>query len=733
MNNIEILTPTAKKILDDLNEVQKKAAIHKDGALVVFAGAGSGKTKIITSRIALLMEAGTLPPQILAVTFTNKAAAEMKERVLHLSAQATGVHIGTFHSACARWLREFAPELGYSSDFTIYDEKDSLSLIKSILKEFNVQTDDEASASDYKAAISKAKTYAWLPSDAEKYVDQYSNMFPKFGIKVYKRYQESLAASNAMDFGDLLLNTLLLLKRNQGVRKILQKRYRYIMVDEYQDTNPTQFELISYLVNENKNLFVVGDDDQSIYSWRGADPRNILNFHKHYPDATVINLEQNYRCTGNIVKAASFMIAHNKNRAEKTLWTANEPGEPIGFILEYNGELEAWSVADQIKQEKARFPYNNIAIFYRTNAQSRQMEEILRREKIPYKIYGALRFYDRAEIKDLLAYIRLSMNANDDVAFNRIVNTPTRGIGAKAQAQILERAKLENTSLFNAAKLMGHDRIPRLSGKLMAFCKIIEDLTNQLNAAKISEIVQLILTKTEYAAYIEKKFPDQTVDKITNIHELAAALADYEENNKDSSLSDWLQDISLTGSEDQSEAGVHLMTLHSAKGLEFKRVFIIGVEENLLPHSNSMDDNTHLEEERRLLYVGITRAREKLTLLCAEKRRVYNNWVANRPSRFFGEIPPDLFNSTSWNLNQNEQNITIDPNDISYTTQEHHTEWSPGSTVSHPTYGKGTIVNLQKEFGIEKATVDFQSHGKKKVSCAQLENSECYYEYDTFL
>jgi len=751
LDKIEVLTPKAETILGILNDIQKTAATHKDGPLVVFAGAGSGKTRIITSRIALLMESGVRPPQILAVTFTNKAAAEMRERVAALTPQGAGCHIGTFHSSCAKWLREFAPELGFSSDFTIYDDKDTLSAIKSILKEFNVTAEDEASATDYKSAISKAKTFAWSPADAEKYAEQYSGIFPKLGVQVYKRYQEILAASNAMDFGDLLLNMLLLLKRNEGVRRILQRRYSYVMVDEYQDTNPTQFELISYLVNDRKNLFVVGDDDQSIYSWRGADPTNILEFGKHYPGAVTVNLEQNYRCTKNIVTAASSMIANNKQRAEKTLWTDNEKGDQIGFVLEYSGEMEAWSVIDHIKNEEKQFSYTDFAIFYRTNAQSRQMEEVLRREQIPYRIYGSLRFYDRAEIKDILAYLRLCLNPNDDVAFNRIVNVPARGIGAKAQSQILENARKKQISMLEMARTMVSEKIPRLSGKLAVFIKIIDSIRNEIKEASLEEVVQIVLNQTDYKSYIEKKFPDQMIDKIANIHEIAAALSDHQESNKGASLSDWMQDVSLVGSEEQSEAGVTLMTLHSAKGLEFKRVFIIGVEDNLLPHSNSMDNEFDIEEERRLLYVGVTRAREKLTLLCAQKRRVYNNWMANPPSRFLSEIPSELFDSVISSVVNSTQasNQPAYQNGNSKSTSDHDSNYShgynqeenyqqessssqliEGVVVSHPTYGKGTIEAMESEFGVHKATVNFNEWGKRKVSCSQLEANECHYDFD---
>lgn len=735
-----ILTPRAEQILAGLNEVQRQAAQHGDGPLVVFAGAGSGKTRIITSRIALLMESGVRPSEILAVTFTNKAANEMKERVQHLTPQGSAVHIGTFHSSCARWLREFAPELGFSSDFTIYDEKDSVAAIKQVMAQLNISSAEGVAVADYRAAIGKAKTYAWLPGDAAKNADQYSKIFPKMWVEVYKRYQELLASCNAMDFGDLLLNMLLLLKRNEGVRRLLQRRYRYILVDEYQDTNPTQFELISYLVNEARNLFVVGDDDQSIYSWRGADPSNILEFRNHYQGAVKVKLEQNYRCTGHIVNAASALIRNNQMRADKTLWTANSEGDKVGFVLEHDGEMESWSVIDFIKAEKSRFVYPDIAIFYRTNAQSRQMEEVLRREKIPYRIYGSLRFYDRAEIKDILSYLRLVLNPNDDIAFNRIVNVPTRGIGPKAQADLLEEARRENISLLACARLLV-DRGPvRSVVKLKAFIEIIDRLADDFKHGSLPDVVQAVLLRTDYKSYIEKKFPDQIQDKLANIHEIAAALADYAEKTENPTLSQWMQDISLAGSEDESQGGVTLMTLHSAKGLEFKRVFILGVEENLIPHSNSMNDPGDLEEERRLLYVGITRAREKLTLLSARKRRVYNNWMANRPSRFLKEIPEvhlDSANQGLGGLGANSAKYNYGVSDSQNggsaggaAAKHAGEEILVGATVTHPTYGRGVVEFLEDEFGVVKATVKFSEFGKRKVHCSQLESLEVSYDFE---
>ena len=391
-----------------LNPMQEQAVAHQSGPLVVFAGAGSGKTRVITTRIAKLIDQGVRPNSILAVTFTNKATREMKERIVGLSDRGFLVHVATFHSACTRWLREFADQLGYTTSFSIYADTEVKSALKSILKDLKID-EQEHSIGDYRAAIAKAKTYGWLPSDIDSGVGQ-SEIFPPLGVEVYKRYQEGLAQSNSMDFNDLLMNMLLLLRRNEQVRETLRRRYKHILVDEYQDTNPTQFAIINYLVNDDRNLCVVGDDDQSIYSWRGANPSNIMNFKDNFPGATEIRLEQNYRCSGNIIKAATALVGHNKFRVEKTLWTANEAGQKINFSYDYDGDAEAWWVVEQIKDEARSYSYDEIAIFYRTNAQSRILEDSLRKEKIPYRIYGSVRFYDRLEVKDILAYLRLVIN-----------------------------------------------------------------------------------------------------------------------------------------------------------------------------------------------------------------------------------------------------------------------------------------------------------------------------------
>lgn len=709
------------RILSGLNDVQRQAVLHKDGPLVVFAGAGSGKTRIITHRIAWLIEQGVHPWEILAVTFTNKAAGEMRSRVAALSPFGNKVLISTFHSACARWLREFAPEIGYTSDFTIYDDADQLTAIKSVLSELNVKLDEETTPQDFRAAINRVKTLCLFPNDERLTHD--SELMPPEGVAVYRRYQEYLAGCNAMDFADLLMNVLLLLRRNDFVRGVLQGRYRYVLVDEYQDTNRTQFELIARLVEKSKNLFVVGDDDQSIYSWRGAVPSNIIDFDKTYPDAVKVTMEQNYRCSSNIVNAAASMIANNKRRVQKRLFTENAPGELINYRLETDHEMESWWVVDTIKSERQKYSYDDVAIFYRTNSQSRQMEDALRRENIPYQIYGTVRFYDRAEVKDLMAYLRLLVNPNDDVSVKRVLNTPTRGIGKKAVDLLEAEAGRRSLSMFKTLEQMVEDNSPKLGAKFQPFLELINHLKAETKDSPVDEVLEVLLESTAYLSHIEKKYPDQSAEKIENIHELGSALADFAAEFPTAGVAEWLQSVTLSSSEGDNAQGVTLMTLHMAKGLEFPRVFIIGMEESLLPHKNSLEDKDSLEEERRLFYVGMTRAKQQLSLVGAYRRRTFNQWGANKPSRFLLEIPSEYFRSLSgaeraYVEMRRSETRGYDDDDVRYEYDE--PEITPGQSVRHPTFGQGLIRQILQEFGQVKVIVDFSDFGVRKVSAHHL-------------
>ena len=719
-------TSRGQQLLDGLNEVQRQAAMHREGPLVVFAGAGSGKTRIITHCIAWLIENGIAPWEILAVTFTNKAAAEMKARVEALTPFASRCLISTFHSACARWLREFAPELGFTADFTIYTDDDQVSALKTVLSELQIKLDDQTSVNEFKLAINKAKTMAMLPND-ERLSREYSGLMPIAGQRVYERYQEYLAACNAMDFGDLILNILLLLRRNETVRSLLQRRYRYVLVDEYQDTNRTQFELIARLCDKHRNLFVVGDDDQSIYSWRGAVPSNIIDFDKVYPNAVRVTLEENYRSSGHIVSAASAMIQNNQRRVAKQPFTKNDPGERIDYRLETDNELEAWWVIDRIKREQQRYPLAEVAIFYRTNAQSRMLEDALRRDNLPYRIYGTVRFYDRAEIRDVMAWFRIAVNPTDDVSLKRIINVPPRGIGDKAIATIESEASRRGLSMYKTIEDMAEENFARLGPKLRELVQLVGSLRSALLEDAVEDAVQTVLDATHYLEFVRKKYPDAAADKVENIHELGAALADFASAYPDATIAEWLQSVTLVSSEEGNGGGVTLMTLHMAKGLEFRRVYLVGLEENILPHRNSTDNPEALEEERRLFYVGMTRAKEKLSIVSAYRRRTYNNWTANRPSRFLTEIPSQHFEPSS-ELEQAKRHSSDDRGDWNDDTHLEYEgvpsipiEIEAGQNVHHPTYGAGVVQELHNEFGVIKAVVRFREFGLRKVIIKHLE------------
>jgi DNA helicase-2/ATP-dependent DNA helicase PcrA len=710
--------------LSNLNPSQLIAAQHGSGPMVVFAGAGSGKTRVITARIANLIHAGVAPWNIVAVTFTNKAAAEMRERAVRMCAESHSSLISTFHSICARWLREFGSQLGFSSDFVIYDDQDSTSAIKAVLR--SLVTEEEAGklAPEMKNFIHEVKTAGYFPGDLERMSSQLAYEIPDGGIRIYKAYQEYLARCNAMDFNDLLLNMLLLLRGDKRVKDIIQTRYKYVLVDEYQDTNRAQFELVGHVVEKSRNLFVVGDDDQSIYSWRGANPANIIDFQKHYPDASKIILEENYRSTKNIVDAANAMIASNRYRVVKTAKTSNPDGDKIDLHFDSDGEMEAWWIADQIALEKMRYPYKSVAIFYRTNAQSRVIEDSLRQKNIPYQIFGAVRFYDRVEVKDIMAYIRIVANEADDVSFRRIVNTPTRGFGDKALSQLETMATDKGLTLLAMAKLLVAGKDAKLGKKLTSFVTAFTKIKDFVQNCVLGDVVQYISSSIEYPEYLKKKYPDQFRDKIENVHELAAALAQYGERHPEQNLAEWLQSVSLVRDEgDEVTEGVSMMTLHMAKGLEFSRVYIAGVEDGILPHKNSVDDNMLIEEERRLFYVGMTRAKEKLTLAYAMRRRNYNQTVENLPSRFLNEIPTRFLS---------EQSVTAPAGaDFDASHSGYHYEYEgeasksgtifyEGDVVQHAAYGKGNVEEIDSKLGPTKVTVDFWDFGRRKVSPNQL-------------
>lgn len=639
-------------IYDKLNEPQREAVYHTDGPLLILAGAGSGKTRVLTHRIAYLIgERGVKAWNILAITFTNKAAEEMRQRVDNLVGfGAESVWVSTFHSACVRILRRFIDRLGYENHFTIYDTDDQKTLIKEVCRKVDVDTKVFKERS-LLSAISSAKNEMILPDEFELNA---GGDFAKMKIaKVYREYEAQMKANNALDFDDLLVKTVQLLQTQPDVLESYQERFRYIMVDEYQDTNTVQFQLVSLLAGKYKNLCVVGDDDQSIYKFRGANIRNILDFEHEFPDAKVIKLEQNYRSTGNILNAANSVIANNRGRKEKSLWTENGEGELIRLRQFDTAFDEADFIGEDIKSAvRQGGSYNDSAVLYRTNAQSRLLEEKFIAMNIPYKIVGGVNFYARREIKDLLAYLKTIDNGRDDVAVRRIINVPKRGIGLTTINRIQESATERGIGFYEALLAPGLIAgVGRSATKLDSFAALIEYFKTLAEEMSITDLLQEVIEKTGYIESLENEDKEEAKTRKENIDELISKAATYEESCQDkdekATLSGFLEEVALVAdidSLDEDQEYVVLMTLHSAKGLEFPRVYLAGMEDGLFPGYMSINagDREELEEERRLCYVGITRAEQELTLTSARRRMVHGETQYNPMSRFVKEIPREL-------------------------------------------------------------------------------------------
>ena len=642
-------------IYDKLNEPQREAVYHTDGPLLILAGAGSGKTRVLTHRIAYLIgERGVNPWNILAITFTNKAAEEMRQRVDNLVGfGAESVWVSTFHSACVRILRRFIDRLGYENHFTIYDTDDQKTLIKEVCRKVDVDTKVFKERS-LLSAISSAKNEMILPDEFELNA---GGDFAKMKIaKVYREYEAQMRANNALDFDDLLVKTVQLLQTQPDVLESYQERFRYIMVDEYQDTNTVQFQLVSLLAGKYKNLCVVGDDDQSIYKFRGANIRNILDFEHEFPDAKVIKLEQNYRSTGNILNAANSVIANNRGRKEKSLWTENGEGELIRLRQFDTAFDEADFIGEDIKSAvRQGGSYNDSAVLYRTNAQSRLLEEKFIAMNIPYKIVGGVNFYARREIKDLLAYLKTIDNGRDDVAVRRIINVPKRGIGLTTINRIQESATERGIGFYEALLAPGMIAgVGRSATKLDSFAALIEYFKTLAEEMNITDLLQEVIEKTGYIESLENEDKEEAKTRKENIDELISKAATYEESCQDkdekATLSGFLEEVALVAdidSLDEDQEYVVLMTLHSAKGLEFPRVYLAGMEDGLFPGYMSINagDREELEEERRLCYVGITRAEQELTLTSARRRMVHGETQYNPMSRFVKEIPRELLDT----------------------------------------------------------------------------------------
>ena len=749
-------------IYDTLNEPQREAVLHTDGPLLILAGAGSGKTRVLTHRIAYLIdERGVNPWNILAITFTNKAAEEMRQRVDSLvSFGAESIWVSTFHSACVRILRRFIDRLGYDNRFTIYDTDDQKTLMKEVCRKVDIDT-KVYKERNLLAAVSSAKNEMILPDEFEL------NAGGDFGqlkiAKVYREYEAQLKANNAMDFDDLLVKTVQLLETQPDVLEYYQERFRYIMVDEYQDTNTVQFRLVRLLAGKYRNLCVVGDDDQSIYKFRGANIRNILDFEHEFPDAHVVRLEQNYRSTGNILNAANGVIRNNRNRKEKTLWTDNGDGEKIQLRQFDTAFDEAEYIAEDIKKEvQEGASYNDSAVLYRTNAQSRLFEEKFIAMNIPYKIVGGINFYARREIKDLLAYLKTVDNGQDDLAVRRIINVPKRGIGLTTINRIQESADERGIGFYEA--LLAPDLIPgvgRSASKLDSFAALIEYFKGQTEKESITDLLREIIEKTGYVESLEAEDKVEAESRIENIDELVNKAAAYEEDCQDrgeeASLSGFLEEVALVAdidSLDEDQDYVVLMTLHSAKGLEFPHVYLAGMEDGLFPSYMTItsDDNEDLEEERRLCYVGITRAEEKLTLTCARRRMVRGETQFNKMSRFIKEIPMELIDTGNWKIEEGTQ-IPVQ-NTYSHAKEAFRARpfasqfsasqssgkttgkqpfsslqkgsqilagksgslsYQVGDRVRHTKFGEGTVLEIKEGGRDYEVTVEFDSAGVRKM------------------
>jgi DNA helicase-2/ATP-dependent DNA helicase PcrA len=684
--------------------MQKEAVVTTEGPLLILAGAGSGKTRVITYRIAyLIKEKGVSPHNILAITFTNKAAEEMKSRVEDLLGYVGDLWISTFHSACVRILRRDIDKIGYDRNFVIFDTTDQKALVQECLKDLNL-SEKQYPVKTVLNAISSAKDKMVYP---EEYVDFFGDTYRNRKIKdIYALYQEKLKKINALDFDDIIIKTIELFRQNPDILEFYQRKFKYIMVDEYQDTNAPQYHFVNLLAQRHRNLCVVGDDDQSIYGWRGADVKNILNFEKDYPDAKVIKLEQNYRSTKTILNAANSVIDNNIYRKKKVLWTQNEEGDRIILCELENEREEAEFVIQEIMRikEKEGRSFRDFAILYRTNAQSRPFEEVLIKLRIPYKVVGAFRFYDRKEIKDILAYLRLIVNPYDDISFKRIVNVPKRGIGPATLEALEDTARERDTSLFFAV-----DYVKNVRNKvsLVEFKEFILDLMAKKDSMSVSDLIKYILDATGYIEDLKRNYEDSE-ERIENLGEFLNAAYEFEQSSDDRSLEAFLSSITLVSDIDiAGEIGesVVLMTLHSAKGLEFPVVFMVGMEEGLFPSYNSFDNYEDLEEERRLCYVGITRSKEKLYLTYARQRNLYGRSSYTSCSRFIREIPQHLL------IKYGEKSSKPDNTAVNTFSETYNKSFSLGDKVEHKIWGIGTIVKVEGE----EITVAFPSVGIKKL------------------
>ncbi|WP_285768668.1 DNA helicase PcrA [Peribacillus sp. SI8-4] len=728
----------AEKLLTGLNEQQQKAVKATDGPLLIMAGAGSGKTRVLTHRIAYLMvEKEIAPWNILAITFTNKAAREMKERIRAILGGASeDIWISTFHSMCVRILRRDIDRIGFNRNFSILDTTDQQSVIKQIMKERNMDTKKY----DYRAilgSISSAKNELVGP---EEYMKTASDFFTKVTAEVYTEYQKRLRKNSALDFDDLIMMTIQLFQLVPEVLEYYQRKFQYIHVDEYQDTNRAQYMLVKLLASRFRNLCVVGDSDQSIYRWRGADIANILSFEKDYPNANMIFLEQNYRSTKKILEAANKVIDNNQNRKPKNLWTENADGNKLFYYRADNEQAEAQFVAGKINElvQDGSRKYADIAILYRTNAQSRVMEEVLLKSNINYSIVGGTKFYDRKEIKDLLAYLRLIANPDDDISLRRVINVPKRGIGATSMDKVADYANQYDVSIYKALESV---EMVGISGKATKaareFHTLITNYTNQQEYLSVTELVEEVIKKTGYREMLQAEKTIESQSRLENIDEFLSVTQAFESNSDDKSLVGFLTDLALVADIDQLDENaeeatntVTLMTLHSAKGLEYPVVFLLGLEEGVFPHSRSLMDEEEMEEERRLAYVGITRAENELFISNAQMRTLYGRTSMNPVSRFIGEIPAELIEDLKPKPASRARQTPFSSSARTSTSPAASTRkapafgravsapsatggeeigWAVGDRASHKKWGVGTVVSVKGEGEGKELDIAFPS------------------------
>ena len=716
-------------LLTGLNKEQQQAVQHTEGPLLILAGAGSGKTKVLTVRIAHLLAQGVNPYEILAITFTNKAAKEMKSRVEGLVGDvANRIWLSTFHSFCAKFLRfELDNFLGYNSNFTIYDTSDSQAVIKAALKALNLD-DKYYPVGAMIGAISDAKNKLLFASDFRK---QARDFYQQKVADVYEYYERELRKNNALDFDDLLLVAVKLLQSNEAVLDKYSKRFRYVMIDEYQDTNHAQYLLAKLLASHWKNIAVVGDADQSIYAWRGADIQNILDFEKDYPNCTSIKLEQNYRSTKIILDAANAVIENNEGRPKKNLWTDKTEGAKIQHFTAQSEHEEAAFIGDTIakKHDIHGVPYGDMAILYRTNAQSRVLEEALIKRALPYTMVGGTKFYDRKEIKDVLAYLRVLYNPFDDLSLLRIINVPKRSIGATTVAKLQDYARANGTSLFmTLTQLHLVDTIKgKTKEKLEEFGILIFTLVAEMEDKTVLDILESILDRTGYLAQLEESADPQDQARAENIGELLSVAKDFQDTNPNGTVEDFLEQVALVNDVDsfeQEESKVTLMTLHAAKGLEFPIVFLGGLEEGLFPHSRTLMNPEEIEEERRLAYVGITRAEKELYISNATTRTVFGRTSSYLPSRFIDEIPEELVDGLRAKRKVPDDIKRHVPQHMSVTSRpvtkpivrnEVIADWKVGDTAIHSKWGNGKVINVAGEGAGMKLTIEFPTQGVRVV------------------